>query len=81
MLLGDCDDFAVECLDRLLNLGTPRNALRLAVCRTETGQLHLVLLAHTDDGEHALDNRQSYVQSKADLPYRWLWTEPYRASA
>lgn len=42
-LYGDCEDFVLEKIRRLLDLGWPRDCLYMTFCRTEAGEWHLVL--------------------------------------
>ncbi len=73
---GDCEDFAIRKLQLLIQrFAWPRGALTLATCYAETGQGHAVLLAHTDRGVYALDNRRLPVTPWRDLPYRWVARE------
>ena len=72
---GDCDDYALACCHLLREAGLPG---RLVVCRTETGEAHLVAVC----GNYVLDNRFSGVKTKEMLTgygYGWLaisGTEP-----
>ena len=68
---GDCEDYALTKRQRLLALGWPLKALRLAVCRVE-GQGHAVLTVDTDRGVYVLDNRYPRVMPWKDLPYVWI---------
>lgn len=69
---GDCEDYALAKRAELLRLGLPLNALRLAVCRTETGEGHAVLTVDTDKGTYVLDNRHEQPMRWEKLPYRWV---------
>lgn len=64
-LVGDCDSFALWCRAELAGQGI---AADLILCRTETGEGHLVCSV---DG-HILDNRHKWVMRRDDLPYAWL---------
>ena len=64
-LVGDCEDFALWCRDRLKEKGIESN---LVYCKTETGGHHLVLSV---DG-YILDNRSLWVRSRNDVPYKWI---------
>lgn len=55
---GDCEDFAIAKLRRLVAMGWPIERLRLACCFTETGEYHAVLIASADEGDYMLDNRK-----------------------
>lgn len=64
-LVGDCEDFALWCRQELAALGIQSD---LVFCITETGGGHLVCSV---DG-WVLDNRHRWLQSRNDLPYRWI---------
>ena len=75
---GDCDDFAVEMLRRLMARPDlfPRGALCLARCTVPLEVPgHLVLLVEADDGTWVLDNRARGIR-RIDDPrfndYRWI---------
>jgi len=76
-LVGDCEDFALECLYRLRPDWDVAN-LHLAVCRTRpetNGFDHAVLCADTNRGVYVLDNLQAKVRAIKNLPYRnWAWS-------
>lgn len=65
-LKGDCEDFALWCRKRLLDLYNIESDL--IYCKTETGVGHLVISV---DG-WILDNRHKWVTSRDKLPYTWL---------
>lgn len=75
---GDCEDHALAARARLLALGWPARALRLATAWTETGDFHTVL---TIDGRQrgrpvtlVIDNRFARVvdwQALTARGYRW----------
>lgn len=67
----DCDSYATAKAERLLKMGWPRSALRLAFCYTETNESHLVLLADLDEQTWVLDNRYPYPMRYQDLRYTW----------
>ena len=70
---GDCDDYAVSKLCRLLELGWPKDGLRLAIVGVETPGDHAVLCARTDDGRWwVLDNRYPHPSRPTLLPYSWV---------
>lgn len=64
-LVGDCEDFALWCRQELAQRGI---ASDLVLCRTETGEGHLVCAV---DG-YVLDNRHKWVKRRDDLPYQWV---------
>jgi predicted transglutaminase-like cysteine proteinase len=77
---GDCEDIALAKRARLMDLGWPAEALRIAVATDEHGRLHALLTVDATgrDGRSAtwaLDNRLTYVepwQRLTALGYRWL---------
>jgi predicted transglutaminase-like cysteine proteinase len=81
---GDCEDFAITKRHRLIALGWPSSALRLAVATTPWGEGHAVLVVRTDRGDLVLDNRTNSVRDfqktglrfvkiqSAENPRRWL---------
>lgn len=78
----DCDSYATAKAEKLLRLGCPASALRLAVCTVwKGGKLiggHLVLLVELDGQTYVLDNRFTFAIKIQDLPrgeYQWvsLW--------
>ncbi len=60
---GDCEDFALTKQDRLVRLGWPAGALRMAVGRTGAGEGHAVLVVRTEAGDLVLDNRTDRILS------------------
>jgi predicted transglutaminase-like cysteine proteinase len=72
---GDCEDIALAKRRALLDAGAPPQALRLAICRTESAEMHLVLIATTDVGELVLDNRYAEPMPRQALSYEWFLIE------
>lgn len=78
--IGDCEDIVLLKRDRLMKLGWPADALRIAVVQDERGRLHAVLTVDVSrsDGRpetYALDNRLVHVEPwvrLSELGYRWL---------
>ena len=69
---GDCEDMAIERRRRLMAIGLPEGALRLALCMTEGGEAHAVLLIEVgapDAGHWVLDNRRRQVLPWRSTPY------------
>tara|TARA_B110000211_G_C14056131_1_gene543453 strand:+ start:1222 stop:1614 length:393 start_codon:yes stop_codon:yes gene_type:complete len=65
-LIGDCEDFALWCKQKLeKDYGIDTD---LIFCKTETGGGHLVASVEG----WILDNRYDWVLSKDDIPYEWL---------
>lgn len=63
---GDCEDFAIEKAERLLELGWTTNNLRLAGVNNN----HMVLLAAVGNETYVLDNQFQYATNiKDDVRY------------
>ena len=58
---GDCEDFALTKRHRLIRMGYPASALRMAVGHTSKGEYHAVLVVVTSNGRYALDNLTDQV--------------------
>jgi predicted transglutaminase-like cysteine proteinase len=69
---GDCNTYALTKRQALMARGWPADSLLLAAAYDELGEGHLVLIAHTSDGDFALDNRVDHVVEWSELPYRWI---------
>ncbi len=70
---GDCDDYVVTKLARLVAAGVPRSALRVVVTTTGHGTLHLVLGADIGETTVILDNLKSDVEpwtERTDLTFK-----------
>lgn len=76
---GDCEDYALEKRRRLLAAGVPLDALKIAICRTETGEGHAVLMIDTNKGAYVLDNRRQNPTPWEQLPYQWLMRQRGKA--
>ncbi len=75
---GDCDDYAVHKLQRLIAMKYPRGALRLAVCRVgHFESYHCVLLVYLSNGDAViLDNRTDALWLKSKRKdYKWVSEE------
>lgn len=76
-LKGDCEAFAMLCMQKLINAGF--NA-RLVVCRTERGEGHCICEVVSSDSQEAVyfDNRRTRVSQRRDLTgYTFLAVSPY----
>ena len=60
---GDCNDYALTKRSRLIELGVPPGALRLAVTKTRSGEKHLILVVKTSSGDVVLDNLARNIKS------------------
>ena len=69
---GNCVEYALAKRAQLLDLGFSPSALLLAVAIIPNGELHLVLIVVTDQGDFALDNLRTNVVLWDKLPYRWM---------
>ena len=56
---------------RLIDSGWPSSALPTAIVVTAAGELHLVLIARTSDGDFVLDNLTSQIVSWTKVSYAW----------
>lgn len=69
---GDCEDYALRKRQELITLGWPLEVLKLATCRTETGEDHAVLTVDLDGKTYVLDNRFPNVREWHTVPYVWF---------
>ncbi|MDE1159045.1 MAG: transglutaminase-like cysteine peptidase [Neorhizobium sp.] len=69
---GDCEDFALTKRRRLLEMGWPANALRMAIAYTPNNNGHAVLVVSTSRGDLVLDNRTNAVRNWHDTDLRWV---------
>lgn len=53
---GDCEDFALLKMKRLIEAGVPENRLFLAQAILPNREMHMVLVLRTDGGDYILDN-------------------------
>jgi predicted transglutaminase-like cysteine proteinase len=68
---GDCEDYAIAKLRKLLAGDWPRGDLKLGLCYVETGEYHCVLVATCAGEDWVLDNRVPHITRWQDVPYRW----------
>lgn len=59
--VGDCEDFTLTKRSRLIRMGYPASALRMAVGTTHKGEYHAVLVVVTNRGKFVLDNLTNEV--------------------
>jgi predicted transglutaminase-like cysteine proteinase len=69
--IGDCKDFAMTKRQRLIDAGWPTSALPTAIVRLPSGELHLVLVARTTQGDFVLDNLNSQIAPWTRVSYQW----------
>lgn len=67
---GDCEDYVVTKRSRLIKLGLPPGALRIAFAKTRSGEGHAILIVKTSQGDFVLDNRTNAVKLKAQAGLR-----------
>ena len=71
--VNDCDGFATAKAEKLVKMGWPKSALRLAVCGVKNPRGdHLVLLADFEGKTWVLDNNYPYPMEYQLLPYKWI---------
>ncbi|WP_343565180.1 transglutaminase-like cysteine peptidase [Kiloniella sp. b19] len=76
---GDCEDYAINKLDSLLSDGSfRRNSFSIALCQTENGEDHAVLVFHAREADLVLDNRFDHIRAWNRLPYFWLAIESHK---
>ena len=66
---GDCEDFALTKLQKLLNKGYPIGALKLTTGNGPNGAGHAWLTVQTDEGDFGLDNNYSKVMPSDQMNY------------
>ncbi|MDZ4251719.1 MAG: transglutaminase-like cysteine peptidase [Sulfuritalea sp.] len=72
---GDCEDYAIAKIRKLLALGWPKADLRLAMVGIDNASQvdHGVACARDSAGQWwVLDNRHPYVMAPGDLGHRWF---------
>jgi predicted transglutaminase-like cysteine proteinase len=69
---GDCEDYALEKRQALLEAGIPGSALFLAVGHSRATGRHAVLVVSTDSGDYVLDNMTPHIVPWSQAPYIWL---------
>lgn len=67
---GDCEDYVLAKRQKLMTLGLPSSALRIAQVRTRSGEGHAVLVVHTDQGDLTLDNLTPAIRKLGASGYR-----------
>jgi predicted transglutaminase-like cysteine proteinase len=59
---GDCEDFALLKRKLLTDRGWPASALLVTAVQTAEGEPHAVLVARTNQGDYALDNKRNDIR-------------------
>lgn len=69
---GDCEDYALTKRARLIDMGLPASALRIATAKTRSGVGHAVLVVRTNQGDLVLDNLNSRIRVWNQTGLRWI---------
>ncbi|WP_052954933.1 transglutaminase-like cysteine peptidase [Microvirga vignae] len=69
---GDCEDFALLKRKLLTERGWPNATLLVTAVQTAAGEPHAVLVARTNKGDYALDNKTSEIRPLVATGYRIL---------
>ena len=76
----DCDGFALTCAELILTGGVDRSRVKIIICKTETGEQHLVCGVDIDDDPdfgkttYICDNRQGTVKAWSEMHgYEWQY--------
>lgn len=69
---GDCEDYVITKRSRLIKMGLPAGALRIAYAKTRAGEGHAVLIVKTSQGDYVLDNRTNAIKLKAQAGLRFI---------
>lgn len=69
---GDCEDYALEKRQALLELGVPASRLALVTGWSRSTGMHAVLMLRMPDADYVLDNNSPYLLPAGETPYRWL---------
>ena len=68
---GDCEDYAITKRHKLISLGWPARAVRLAITYTGSGEGHMVLVVRTSEGDLVLDNRIDTIRAWNKTGLKW----------
>jgi predicted transglutaminase-like cysteine proteinase len=69
---GDCEEYALEKRQRLLEMGWPSSSLLIAIGRIRGGEQHAVLLARVGNHVVVLDNLRSRPAEFGKAGIKWL---------
>ena len=69
---GDCEDYVLLKMRRLMERGWPQSVLLITVVRDEHGEGHAVLTVRTGRGDLVLDNKNSRVLAWTETPYQFI---------
>ena len=69
---GDCEDYVLLKMRRLMERGWPQSVLLITVVRDEHGEGHAVLTVRTGRGDLILDNKHSRILAWKQTPYQYI---------
>jgi predicted transglutaminase-like cysteine proteinase len=69
---GDCEDYVLLKMRRLMERGWPQSVLLITVVRDEHGEGHAVLTVRTGRGDLILDNKNSRIVAWKQTPYQFI---------
>lgn len=69
---GDCEDYVLLKIRRLMERGWPQSVLLITVVRDENGEGHAVLTVRTSRGDLILDNKNSRIAAWSETPYQYI---------
>lgn len=69
---GDCEDYVLLKMQRLMERGWPQSVLLITVVRDEHGEGHAVLTVKTSRGDLILDNKHSRIVAWNETPYQFI---------
>ncbi|MCD7059672.1 transglutaminase-like cysteine peptidase [Pelagibacterium xiamenense] len=70
--IGDCKDYVLNKRHRLIEMGVPASALRVAIGYTSWGEGHTVLVVRTTEGDFVLDNLTNEVRAWNETGHRLI---------
>lgn len=69
---GDCEDYVLLKMRRLMERGWSQSVLLITVVRDENGEGHAVLTVRTVRGDLILDNKNSRIVAWNETPYQYI---------
>ena len=69
---GDCEDYVITKRAKLIKMGFPPSALRIAYAKTRGGVGHAVLIVRTSKGDYVLDSLTNAIKPKAQANLRFV---------
>jgi len=67
---GDCEDYVLTKRAKLVNMGVPPSALRIAYVKTRSGIGHAILVVKTNKGDYVLDNLTGSIKLLSQTGHR-----------